>query len=1028
MSRDDLESVFTNLHAANLKALCFSGGGIRSATFGLGIVQALAHRGLLEKFDYLSTVSGGGYLGSWMSAWIRRERLKKAMTFNAVSSKEGASQIEREGDAKVRGLSPMQLEALKIFVREKGSPELSQSQKTELAGLSEKELNVLKSLTAAETEELLEDPDFRYAGVRAVCEQINCIEIESDARPTPEPVQLRHLREYSNYMSPKTGLLSADTWTLPAIYLRNLLLNLTIFIPLIAAVLMLPRLLFLIIDHKDESGGVLTYRVLIGAIAAGCLAFAFVISRLPSKQTGNVPRGDSKSRSFRKRLKEFSNSEAGVLLFGVLPLLASAFLAVTAWAWNYRGQGKLYDSNTFAAFKPYPGLEFFVISSVVAFLLALGIFLVINKFRGFNLWESAAALVASVLGGVLLWLGAQKVFNPSGWSVALGPRFAAYEWQVYLCLAVPAFLLVVLVAATIYVGLSSLKASDEDREWLARYGGWVLIFSSAWIIVNGLVLLGPSVFQWMFRPLFGSSQLDWPNVFSGLPAIISTIVGVISGMLSLGGGFSGKSLVRDEPVKSRTSKFLSVAPQIAAVVFLGFILVALAFGSTWLIYYTTQSAEIPMYHAYVLSGSSADTLLLMLVVLAAAGIAMGFVVNVNKFSLHGAYRDRLTRAYLGASNPKRNQNTFTGFDDSDNLELHDLEGQRPFHVINATVNLVGGKNLAWQNRKAASFTMTPLHCGSWAVRGYRRSVDYCVSKTSGKALRLGTAMAISGAAANPNMGYISSPVLTFLMSLFNIRLGWWLGNTGPAGSDLDWFGLGNFRFFQKVGPSIAVFPLINETLGRTDEDKHFLNVSDGGHFENLGLYEMILRRCKFILLSDGAADDSFKFGEISNAIQKCKVDLGVDIKFSKGIKIVSRDTDADGKKGAVRFAVGEITYPEKVDGKRMTGTLLYMRPTYYENEYTDIKYYAEANATFPHQSTGDQMYDEKQFEAYRGLGFFTMTEIVDTFVATAKGDPDNVVDDDLEDLFASETEMRTTVFDFFGLEKSEDYKPRPKAK
>src|SRR4029434_5745535 len=55
-------------------ALCFSGGGIRSATFGLGVLQALARSGLLPRFDYLSTVSGGGYLGSWLSAWIYREK------------------------------------------------------------------------------------------------------------------------------------------------------------------------------------------------------------------------------------------------------------------------------------------------------------------------------------------------------------------------------------------------------------------------------------------------------------------------------------------------------------------------------------------------------------------------------------------------------------------------------------------------------------------------------------------------------------------------------------------------------------------------------------------------------------------------------------------------------------------------------------------------------------------------------------------------------------------------------------------
>ena len=1027
--RDDLESVFKKFHEADLKALCFSGGGIRSATFGLGIVQALSKYNLLEKFDYLSTVSGGGYLGSWMSAWIRRERVRKAAMFKGVNDKDKElADIEREMDARIPPISAKHLEVLKKLAEEKkADPNLSDEkvamfEKEFSDSLNKEQIGAVLRLSVEEIEELLDDPNLVRVGIWSVRRQINCVEVTSDFRPTPEPIQLRHLREYSNYMSPRRGLLSADTWTLPAIYIRNLLLNLTIFVPLIAALLMVPRFLFLVTNYNN-GGGLLTYAFLLLGIGFGSWAFGFVISRLPSKSPEKIDGPDSKAKIGKR---SFLNSETGVLVAGVFPLITSAFLLTTAWAWNYRSGGTVYSFNLLAWLKGYPGLEFFVVAATATFIVALIAFLGVNRGRGFNVWESGSALLASIIGGALLWLAMEKIFDPKGWSASLGSRFGAYEWQVYLCLAVPAFLLIVLLASTIYVGLSSLKASDEDREWLARYGGWVLIFSSAWIVLNSVVLLGPSVLQLMVRPLLNASEINWTNTFSGAPAIISGIVAVVSGFISLAGGFSGKSLVREEPVKSKTSVFLSFAPQIAAVIFLAFILVGLAFASSWLINYVGHSEVPGLYHASVLKDSYLGTLAVMLLLLLFVGIAMGFFLNVNKFSLHGAYRDRLTRAYLGASNPKRNQHTFTGFDDSDNLELHDLEGQRPFHVINATVNLVAGKNLAWQNRKAASFIMTPLHCGSWAVRGYRRAADYCVSKTSQKALRLGTAMAISGAAANPNMGYISSPVVTFLMSLFNLRLGWWLGNSGPAGSDRDWFGQGNYRFFQKVGPSIAVFPLINETLGRTDENKHFLNVSDGGHFENLALYEMVLRRCRFIVLSDGAADETFKFGEISNAIQKCKVDLGVDIKFTRGIRIVARDTSAEGRKGAVRFAIAEITYPEKVNGKRLKGTLLYMRPAYYETEYTDIKHYAEANATFPHQSTGDQMYDEKQFEAYRGLGFFTMREIYRTFVATSKGDPKKEVDDDLEEMFRIDNDRRNLLFNFFSLKNPGEWQPRPK--
>jgi len=252
-------------------------------------------------------------------------------------------------------------------------------------------------------------------------------------------------------------------------------------------------------------------------------------------------------------------------------------------------------------------------------------------------------------------------------------------------------------------------------------------------------------------------------------------------------------------------------------------------------------------------------------------------------------------------------------------------------------------------------------------------------------------MAISGASANPNMGYYSSSLVTFLMSLFNIRLGWWLGNPGKIGDETDrWYPKFLLKiipqryqpseYYTKTSPTIAVLPLLNETIGNTDENQRFVNVTDGGHFENLGLYEMVLRRCKFIVLSDAAEDDNFTFSEISNAVEKCKVDLGVDIKFTDDIKIYDRikARDKDFINSRKRFAIAEIIYPEidKHSGKRRTGHLLYMRPTFYGDESTEIVFYANTNLKFPHQSTSDQLYDEKQFEAYRALGFCTMEEII----------------------------------------------------
>ena len=146
-----LDAIYKCIHEKKPAALCFSGGGIRSGTFALGILQGLARHDLLSKFHFLSTVSGGGYIGSWLAAWIHRHP----------------------------------------------------------AGLSGVTTDLANQTPLSKV-----DPD-------------------------PDPI--RFLRRYSSFITPKVGLLSADTWTFVAIYLRNLLLNWMVFIPLLLSVLTLPR-------------------------------------------------------------------------------------------------------------------------------------------------------------------------------------------------------------------------------------------------------------------------------------------------------------------------------------------------------------------------------------------------------------------------------------------------------------------------------------------------------------------------------------------------------------------------------------------------------------------------------------------------------------------------------------------------------------------------------------------------------------------------------------------------------------------
>jgi hypothetical protein len=240
---------------------------------------------------------------------------------------------------------------------------------------------------------------------------------------------------------------------------------------------------------------------------------------------------------------------------------------------------------------------------------------------------------------------------------------------------------------------------------------------------------------------------------------------------------------------------------------------------------------------------------------------------------------------------------------------------------------------------------------------------------------LGTAMTISGAAASPNMGYNTSAPLAFLMTLFNVRLGWWLGNPGVPGK---WT-------FRRDSPRNALMPLMAEAMGKTSDTYSYVYLSDGGHFENLGLYEMVLRRRRYIIVSDAGCDPKFEFEDLGNAIRKIRTDLGVPIEMDEPMFIGASDIGEKGK----YCATGRIRY-SAVDGGADDGELLYVKPSVYFQEPKDIYNYSRTRKEFPHESTADQFFSESQFESYRMLG----RHVIDQIVAGAVPKPGTVTKDD----------------------------------
>jgi hypothetical protein len=325
------------------------------------------------------------------------------------------------------------------------------------------------------------------------------------------------------------------------------------------------------------------------------------------------------------------------------------------------------------------------------------------------------------------------------------------------------------------------------------------------------------------------------------------------------------------------------------------------------------------------------------------------------------------------------------------LQLKDLRADQcyggPFPIVNTALNVVSGKDLAWQERKAESCVLTPLRCGfdTWLEQidlqddtspvkrsphvqkyGYRPTEHFGFSDVG---LRLGTAVSISGAAASPNMGYHSSPALAFLMTIFNVRLGYWAGNPRH---DSSW---------MNPGPQMGLLYLLAELFGQTNDEASYVYLSDGGHFENLGLYELVKRRSRFIIVCDADCDGAYAFGDIGNAIRRCREDIGVEIDLRLGE--LTPETALGAKPGAGaqkpalckwHWAVGKIHY-SLVDRNAEDGVLVYLKTSITGDESPDVINYQRQHGDFPHQTTADQWFSESQFESYRRLGQHVVEEL-----------------------------------------------------
>ncbi len=361
----------------------------------------------------------------------------------------------------------------------------------------------------------------------------------------------------------------------------------------------------------------------------------------------------------------------------------------------------------------------------------------------------------------------------------------------------------------------------------------------------------------------------------------------------------------------------------------------------------------------------------------AGGVFFGFFINLNQFGLGRMYRDRLIETFMpdpiSIEEGRWHLAKQAGVTQLD--ELCTDEDLGPYHLVNTNLILIDSSRKKFRSRGGDNFVLSPLYCGGDAI-GWTETAGF-----NNEDLTLATAMATSGAAVNPHTGANSqgitkNPLVSFLMFILGLRLGLYVRNPLSMALRMPRPNLFSPGFYQGL-------------LGMGfDTSSDFLSLSDGGHFENMAAYELIRRRVDVIVTSEAGQDVDFTFGDITNFVEKVRVDFGVHIRFIEDYDLRfllpgSAEPDKPftdkyplAKRG---FAIAEIYYPRTTEGgeeiEEKTGHLFFIKATLTKNLPADVYGYQDQHPEFPNQTTADQFFDEVQLEAYRELGFQLTDEL-----------------------------------------------------
>lgn len=834
-------------------AIAFSGGGIRSATLSLGVTQALAAEGHLLEFDYCSTVSGGGYCGSFLTSLFLPD-YARGPTATTASGKDAETTLREDLAPKLE----LTLAALRA-----GSPA---------------------------------DAPAQPAGD-------DTTDSHADAPTLPAHNPVWWLREHGRYLAPggMTDYLQAAVYMM-----RNWMAVLYVL-----------------------------------ALPLAWAAFAAI----------------ALDRQIMKAMSGWWRTASPLWLVAAGGVALSIATGVSYWF--------TAAMTNRADYRPRSG-------------------------RGPLAALAVASLVAILAVWALLWVLTGSL-SPAA---ILHDRPADLSGAGAMVMAG-----VTLVAATtaLVIGLSAFKYHGEafTAEVRRRVTNWTTFLVLVTAVTAGAALidtLAISGYDWL-HPF---NRLPLPSLSVGLVPLVAWIVHQATGLAGLSNRLTASLLRRAAPVLALAAGAL-IFVALAVVVHVGLQLL-LFDGNLW----------FRPGPAVALSPATVGIAAILFLLTAITWISTGFA---NLSSLHNIYAARLTRAYLGASNLARLRETATGRSwilkshPCDQIPIDVYQQTRhlgPLHLINVTLNetrSTNGSHLTERDRKGVPLVFAPE--GVFVDAGRQPDAGAAISwsrfgSEQVERLSVGQLCAISGAAASTGMGARTTFGTALAFTMANIRLGYWWNVRGllrPEGAS-DWRG----RFFR------LYFYLTSEMLARYTRDEGRVYLSDGGHFDNSGAYELLRRKdVRLIVVCDHGADPDYRFDDLENLVRKVRLDLGLSINVTapeavarlvgpdaapfflngldwRGIRPAFHPRRKKSRDTSKAVCLMLDVFDRKDDGKDgapdPVKRILWLKPRIHAGLTQDILGYASAHPSFPNEWTGDQFFDEAQWESYRALGYCTMLDLI----------------------------------------------------